>query len=113
MKKNKTYTNVVKILGENSPSNMTGVTPRDSDRELLIQYMQRILGARLNATQLTLIRSINFESITRCRRKLQENGEYLPSPEIARKRKLKGSVVERVAPKETAEGLQRRIESNA
>ena len=112
MKKTRTYKNVIKLLEENTPSTMTGVAPRDSDTELYIQYLQRILGAQLNAAQLTLIRSINFESITRCRRKLQENGEYLPSPEVAKRRRLKSYEVEQVAPTESAAGLQRRIEEN-
>lgn len=113
MKKTRTYINVVQILGDNLPSKMTGVAPRDSDTELYIQYLQRIMGAGLNATQLQIIRSINYESISRARRKLQENGEFLPSPEVAKRRRLKSYEVEQVAPTESAAGLQRRIEENA
>lgn len=112
MRKTRTFKAVEKLLGENTPSNMTGVAPRDSDTELYIQYLQRILGVGLNAGQLQLIRSINVESITRCRRKLQEAGEYLPSPEVAKKRRLKGNEIERVAPKVSASELQERIERN-
>ena len=113
MRKTKTFVAVDKLLDENVKSQMSGVAPRDSDTELYIQYLQRILGANLSAEQLTLIRSVNYESISRCRRKLQENGQYLPSPEVAKKRRLKSMEVEQVAPKESAAGLQRRIESNA
>ena len=113
MKKTKTYKEVVRILETNDKSSMTGVAPRDSDKELIIQILQRIHGLGLNAEQLGIMRSVNFESITRCRRKLQENGEYLPSPEVAKRRRLKSYEVEQVAPTESAAGLQRRIEENA
>lgn len=113
MRKTRTYIAVEKLLDENIKSQMSGVAPRDSDTELYIQYLQRVLDVNLNAEQLNLIRSVNYESISRCRRKLQEQGKFLPSPEVAKKRRLKSYEVEQVAPKETAAGLQRRIESNA
>lgn len=106
------YRDMVEVLEENRTSPMTGVGPRDSDTELLIQMMQLHRDAGLNAKQLRIMREINFESITRARRKLQREGYYLPSPEVARKRRLKSMEVEQTAPKETAGGLQRRIESN-
>lgn len=112
-KKTKTFIETEKLLAENTKSQMSGVAPRDSDTELYIQFLQRILGLNLNAEQLNLIRSINYESISRARRKMQENGQYLPSPEVARKRQLKSYEIEQVAPNETAGGLQRRIEQNA
>lgn len=34
-----------------------------------------------------------FESITRCRRKLQENGKYPSSPEVAKKRRQEESSI--------------------
>ena len=113
MKKTLNYKRTVSLLEANRKSQMTGVGPRDSDKELLIQFMQIHLGMNLNAQQLELIRSVNFESITRCRRKLQENGEYLPDdPEVAKKRRLKGYELEQTAPGESAAGVQRRIEEN-
>jgi hypothetical protein len=46
-----------------------------------------------------IIRSLNFEGITRMRRKFQERGEYLPTnPEVAKKRGFKGLVVEQTSP---------------
>jgi hypothetical protein len=108
----KTAVDVEAILGENTASRMTGVTPCDSDTELIIQILQRRRGANFSADQMQIIRELNFESVTRCRRKLQENGQYLPSPEVAQKRRLKSYEVQQTAPKETAGGLQRRIEEN-
>ena len=112
-KKTKTFIQTENLLAENTPSSMTGVHPRDSDTELYIQFLQRVLGANLNVEQLSLIRSINYESISRARRKMQEDGQYLPSPEVARRRRLKGYEIQQVAIDETASGIQRRIEQNA
>lgn len=107
-----TYLDMVDILEENAASKMSGVTPRDSDTELIIQILQRKRGANFTAEQMNIIRSVNVESVTRARRKLQKGGEYLPSPEVAKKRRLKSYEVQQTAPKETASGLQRRIETN-
>lgn len=105
------YNRMVDVLEHNRPSQMTGVPPRDSDKEMLIQILQ-FEGCNLTAEQMTTIRKFNFESLTRARRKLQRAGEYPPSPEIAKKRGLKSMIVEQTAPGETAAGLQRRIEEN-
>lgn len=113
MKTTKNYDRMVEVLDKNRKSKMTGVGPRDSDTELLIQMLQVHFAAGLNAQQLSILRSINPESIFRARRKLQQTGEYLPdSPEVAKKRRLKGYELQQVAPKETAAGIQRRIEEN-
>lgn len=112
MRKTKTFVAVDKLLRQNTPSRMSGVAPRDSDTELYIQYLQVELSVGLNADQLNLIRSINYESISRARRKLQEGGQYLPSPEVAKKRRLKSYELQQVAPNESASGIQRRIEEN-
>jgi len=113
VKKTKVYNQVVELLEENRPSRMTGVTPRDSDKELLIQFMQIHLGMQLTAVQMDLLRTVNFESIRRTRAKLQEQGQYLGSPEVMKKRRIKGLVVADHTPKETADILQRRISENA
>lgn len=112
MKKTKTFQSVEALLAENTSSKMSGVAPRDSDTELYIQYLQRILGVNLTAQQMNIIRSINYESISRARRKMQENGQYMPSPEVARRRRLKGYEIQQVAPNESAAGIQRRIQEN-
>lgn len=112
MKKTKVSEAVEKLLKENQPSGMTGVPPRDSDKELIIQYLQLHLGMNLNAVQLELLRTVNFESIRRERAKFQEKGMYLGSPEVMAKRHRKAMEIEQTAPSESAHGLQRRIEEN-
>lgn len=110
-KKTAGYDLLIQVLENNYPSKMTGVPPRDSDKELLIQMMQ-FSGAELSAEQMAVVRKFNFESLTRARRKLQEAGQYMPSAEIAKRRRLKSYEAQQVAPKETAAGLQRRLEEN-
>lgn len=108
----KTADHIDDLLAENTKSQMTGVSPRDSDTELYIQLLQRILRVNLTADQMRLIRSVNYESISRCRRKLQEQGKYHGSPEVMRRRRIKGYELQQTAPGETAAGVQRRIEQN-
>lgn len=110
--KTKTYIAVHDILLKNRVSQTATVGPRDSDHELLIQFMQFHLGVNLTQRQIDLIRTVSFESITRARRKLQEEGHFLPSPKVAKKRKLKGYKIKQVASNLSAAGLQRRIEEN-
>lgn len=112
MKKTKVYEQVVELLDKNQPSKMTGVTPRDSDRELIIQFLQLMCGADLSIEQVEIIRNVNFESIRRARTKLQAEGKYPASPEIAKRRKTKGWELQQSAPSESAAGIQRRIEEN-
>jgi hypothetical protein len=111
-KQTRTSGEVEEVLHENRISPMSGVSPRDSDKELIIQILQIHRNAEFTAEQLSIIRNLNFESITRARRKFQENGLYPPSPEVAKKRRIKSYEVEQTAPKETAAGLQNRIERN-
>lgn len=110
--KTRTYVEVEQLLRENAVSRQTGVSPRDSDNELFIQVLQRHRGANLSAEQLNIIRSVKYESISRARRKLQAEGKYLPSPEVARHRRIKGAELQQTAPSESAAGVQRRIETN-
>lgn len=105
------YERLIYVLTHNWPSRKTGVPPRDSDKEMIIQILQ-FEGAELTEPQMELMRKFNFESLTRARRKLQENGEYLPSPEIAKKRRLKGYELQQTAPGESAAGVHRRIQDN-
>lgn len=96
------------VLQENLKSPMTGVGPRDSDTELIVQILQRKLGLGLANWQLQIIKSLNFESVARTRRKLQSL--YPPdSPEVAKRRRIKAAEIQQVAPKETASSLQKRI----
>jgi len=106
------YDLMIEILTNNQKSQMTGIPPTDSDKELIIQLLQ-FSGADLSAEQMQLIRTFNFESLTRARRKLQQAGEYLPiSHEVWKQRRLKGWELQQVTPSETATGMQRRIEQN-
>lgn len=55
---------------------------RNSDRELLIIYMQKF-GVNLSETQMAKIREMpSFETIRRIRQKLQEEGKYPASKEV-------------------------------
>ena len=111
-KKTYGYDLLIDILEKNRRSQLTNPTPRDSDKEIIVQLLQ-FSGADLSVEQMEIIRRFNFESITRARRKLQEQGKYPPdSPEVAKKRRLKAMEIEQVAPKESAAGLHRRIQDN-
>lgn len=111
-RKTKTFIAVESILQKNRIGS-DGISPRDSDKSLLIQFMQLHMGLGLTAEQVEILRKApSFESITRARRKLQEKGFYHGSPEIMRKRRIKGYELELTAPKETPQGVQRRIEEN-
>jgi hypothetical protein len=55
---------------------------RNSDKELLIVYMQKF-GMDLTTEQITVFNSMPaFESITRARRIIQEQGRYQASKEV-------------------------------
>lgn len=66
---------------------------RNSDTELIIGVLH-LKGLRLSESQREILRSVNLESIRRTRQKLQEAGKYLPNPAVAKKRRLKSSVVQ-------------------
>jgi hypothetical protein len=66
---------------------------RNSDTELIIGVLH-LKGLHLSETQRDILRSVNLESIRRTRQKLQEAGKYLPSPAVAKKRRLKSYVVQ-------------------
>ncbi len=58
------------------------VASRNSDKELIILYMQKS-GMDLSERQLKIFRDMPaFETITRIRRQLQEEGKYTASPEV-------------------------------
>lgn len=67
---------------------------RNSDKDLIIGALQ-LKGANLTEQQREIIRSLNFESITRARRKFQESGRYLPTdPDVARQRRFKSYAIQ-------------------
>jgi hypothetical protein len=84
---------------------------RDSDNLLIVQVLLHY-GADFTPHQIALLNEMSFESITRCRRKLQEQGKFLPSPEVAKKRRLKSYIVQQNAPSASPSRLQRVIELN-
>lgn len=70
---------------------------RNSDKELIIQYLQ-YAGAELSPKQIAIIQATVFESVTRCRRKIQEGGEYPADKSIAKEREYKAQRVQQIAP---------------
>lgn len=85
---------------------------RNSDSILIIGMLQ-INGATLTDNQKRIIKEMNFEGMTRERRKLQEAGKYLPTdPEVSRRRRIKGAEIQQVAPTTDAQDLHDRIERN-
>lgn len=82
---------------------------RNSDSILIIGMLQ-LNGAELTQAQKRIVLGINFEAITRERRKLQEVGKYLPTdPAVAKRRGIKATEVQQVAPTMDAQGLHDRI----
>lgn len=112
MIKTKIYRAVESVLSKNLISKTSKISPRDGDTELIIQFLQFHTDIHLSQHQVEVLRSVKFESITRARRKLQELGKYPPSPEVAKRRRLKSYEIEQVAPNESAAGLQRRLQYN-
>lgn len=106
------FVETVTILHNNQRSNMTGVTPRNSDTELMVQILQLCRNAKLNERQLNIIRSINWESVFRARRKLQEKGYFVADPEVRKKRHQKEIEIQQVAVGVSPEELQRRLSEN-
>lgn len=85
---------------------------RNSDSVLIIGMLQ-INGANLDDRQKQLLRDVNFEAITRERRKLQEQGLYMPTdPLVLRKRRIKAAEIQQVAPSADAQDLHDRITRN-
>lgn len=82
---------------------------RDSDNVLIVHMLQ-LHGAKLTAEQIQVLCNFNFESITRARRKIQEEGRYLPSPAVAQARGLKAQAVAAVAREATPAEMQAAVE---
>ncbi len=81
---------------------------RDSDSDLMIGVLQ-VAGANLTPKQREVIRGINFESIRRLRQRLQEQGKYPASPEVAAQRKQKAELIKNAVPYGNEELLQKLI----
>lgn len=82
---------------------------RNSDKELIIEVLEQ-LGMDFTERELHIIRSVNFESIRRMRQKLNEQGKYLPRPEVARQRRLKSMIVQQNAPQAKPEYLNKLVD---
>lgn len=81
---------------------------RDSDNVLIVHLLQ-LHGAKLNADQIAVVCGLNFESVTRARRKLQEDGQYLPSAAVAKERQLRAQVVAQGIRTTNAAGAQQLV----
>lgn len=81
---------------------------RDSDSELEIQVLIR-MGFNPTPRQIDIFKSTSLESIRRTRQKLQERGEFLPSPEVAKQRKLKSMIMQQNAPIARPERIERLV----
>lgn len=80
---------------------------RDSDLELWLVYAYKS-GLKLTPEQQEVIKGMpSFETITRVRRKLQENGKYKASAEVARARQDKARAMQVTAPKANADTTAR------
>jgi hypothetical protein len=87
-----TVTNRVRIVLRDFPSS------RSSDKELYLIYLQKS-GMNLTEEQIKIFRDMpSLETISRVRRKVQENGEYLADSEVRNERLLKSRAMNIVAP---------------
>lgn len=78
----KTTSHVRMILKENTET-------RNSDGLLILEYLERHRGLVFPEDIRQQILSVNFETITRARRKIQSSGRYLPTDRtIIRRRRL-------------------------
>lgn len=50
-KETQTYKDICDLLEKNEPSGINGVTPRDSDKVLFVQWLQLKIGLELTAEQ--------------------------------------------------------------
>jgi hypothetical protein len=72
---------------------------RNSDQELVIEVWEKY-GLFLSAGQRAKILEIpSSDTITRCRRKIQENGEYQADESVKIHRKIKSMIIEQAIPK--------------
>lgn len=84
---------------------------RSSDNLLLAHILQE-QGLQMSSDNWAIFMSVNFESITRCRRKFQKAGLYPPTPEVAKRRRLKAMIVQQNIPTTKAENVPELISEN-
>lgn len=82
---------------------------RNTDKALFAYMMERC-GMNLSREQIQVLKDMpSLESITRVRRKLQEQGKYPANPEIQKERKHKSMVMEQAAPVYSAENIEKTL----
>ncbi len=60
---------------------------RANDTLLVFIYLRKFYGIQISYVEWQKLRSISVESITRMRRKLQEEGKYLPDDDVLNRRR--------------------------
>lgn len=85
---------------------------RSSDKVLILRFLEK-LGIDLTEDQVEVLMSVNLESITRARRKIQEDGRYPATPEVQAERQQKAGDVRQIAPRADVEQLTNTIERGA
>lgn len=85
------------------------VQARNSDKELLIIFMQKS-GLDLDARQIQRFRDMpSFETLRRVRQKIQEGGKYKASKKVEDTRKFKAMQIQQQAPTFSADGLEKTL----
>ena len=85
---------------------------RNSDRELLLIFMQKS-GMDLSEAQIATFRDMpELWTVRRLRQKFQEDGLFLPSEAVGRARRLKSYAVQQNAPNAKPETMERLIEDS-
>jgi len=83
---------------------------RNSDKELMIVYMQKF-GMELTDRQVELFKKMPaFETIRRVRQKLQEVGSYQAVDEVKREREFKAMQMQQITPGATPEYVDRTLD---
>lgn len=88
----------------------TNIQARNSDRELLLAYMDNE-GMDLSPKQREIFRHMpSMETVRRIRQKLQEGGHYLANKNIATERTFKSYAMQQNTPTAKPETIERIIE---
>jgi hypothetical protein len=82
---------------------------RNSDKELLLVYLQKS-GMDLDERQIDIFRTMpSMETIRRVRQRIQEEGRYKASPNVAKARRLKSYVIQQASPHTSPERVEQLI----
>jgi hypothetical protein len=69
---------------------------RSSDNRLILLYFHKFHGVTLTDSQFNKMLDPPFETITRCRRKIQEKGDFLPNSKVIRQRRGKEEMYQKI-----------------